>query len=679
MRIGDRFQQIAKLSVSDIFQTDHPFWIQLYYNRIMGESPTQTELRWATLTPERARENRRRLLGWQLVNDSIFVQKKHPPKHKGTPFEELLLYTVPIAAHGFEMLAASLAAVVVFGAAGRLFIMQFSTISRWALAGTGLFVLGYFLICRIGDYSTINLICGADHYTLDAILISATLCMSIGVAKPISIYIIAFAAVLFFISVIAYCKWNQIHPVLGRLFMITGVFLLAIALLLQFTPAFFRPVFDFIVHIFVIPLLCMRYRKNSTLNRSEFFGRCFALAVLIAAIYLAGFALFSRPLMVKANREVTESTRKYNRTPVYPARYAVSEEDYAALLKRFETEDLSRFSLSMALPLLDPQDIQQALSILNKRIEAKKKPQPFVGFLSSDGMPPMKTITLMRIPIWNLSGLIWQCGKDAKLVILSLMEPSDSEAVLFHRAWAGDPAVRQTILKRWKYYRDAGFQDSEEDPNTIIQNSLLDRQTTRKNISVSPAVLAAVCPYEEFRDYYLEYLNATSQKYGDWNFTCSVLEQLTQEQKGDLINHAALIPRRLELYHVNDFLSYNASISDLVKRNLWQVMIDLYNNPSWNNRRCALTIREKPYAPPPDDRVAQLANSRNADLRAMAQHLYRHKQQPIDASLLEKWRQDSSFIVRATATLLRPEQRECGDPHPFVRLLNSIDGRSLPE
>ena len=120
--------------------------------------------------------------------------------------------------------------------------------------------------------------------------------------------------------------------------------------------------------------------------------------------------------------------------------------------------------------------------------------------------------------------------------------------------------------------------------------------------------------------------------------------------------------------------SANNCLNTEAKEWLWEQMLKWGNIQEKRNEFEHYGLREKPFDYHiSDELLAACVNNNNERIRAMGQHIWFKTGKSIDEQIFEKWANDSNFVIRANAVLVKPEKISDNDPSTFVRLIKNLN------
>jgi hypothetical protein len=102
-------------------------------------------------------------------------------------------------------------------------------------------------------------------------------------------------------------------------------------------------------------------------------------------------------------------------------------------------------------------------------------------------------------------------------------------------------------------------------------------------------------------------------------------------------------------------------------------MLDCGNRQDKINEFGYLELSYKPYDYHISDQLlAECLDNKNDCLRAMGQHIWHKLGKPVDEQTLRRWANDSNFVIRTDAILLKSDAISPDDPSAFVRLIRNL-------
>lgn len=585
------------------------------------KTPQTVELQWMKLDPQRAMQNRQQMLAWTNFSKDLGAKWKKEKTESKIPSSRWSWDWYPAAGHGFQMTLAALAGLAVFAGIGLIAGTRRSRLSVWSFVPATLFFILYFLICRAVDYQEMHDDwCGG--LTFDSILSSGIIWGLLCSSKPFAVYGLAAAFVIAAIIAMAYWAKRKRPGLFGRIILRLCADLFVLSLWLAVSRLrFATPIFDLLVLLVFIPLLCFPLRNLKRkqylplLSRSdagkEFRGRCLALCGYAVVFHLIAFALSAPALAESVNAAFMAHKQEWTWPTVIPNRYVIDPNSYSDFLSQFETADLQR-PLGPLLAMVEPADIPKVLTVLQER--RKKEPFLFGGMMGMEPESHKETLAQYNyLPGLNLA-MEW-CGRDAWHAIIPFISDPNRIEMLLLREQTDDPAACYRLVELWR--------KNWENPFSLEQNLMQCFNHQQKG---------------------------------------KLIEQRTAEQKEIISPYTAL-----------DVLAYNAQPAPETKERLWRQFLDGVNRLGEERPFRDLTLASKPADYHiSDDLLNECLSSKNERLRAMGQHIYQKMGKPLDEEILRKWAADPHFLVRANAALRAPDLIGADEPSAFVRLVGGL-------
>jgi hypothetical protein len=673
VRIHDRIQQIAENSIPQTIAEPWRFWLSFppsgYYG-IAADTPQAVELKWMQLSTERAKQNRMQMLGWKTLSEKVAEQRQESKPKADTDYRGYVLNLVPPGAHCFEMVIAGAAAFGLFAAAGLMLKMQKSRLSFLNWLGVGLFFIGYFILCRWGDYNQMHLCCGG-HYTFDYVLMSSNIGAVLSGVKEVGWLTVTLVAVTGVIGAVLLplylCKPCRLRYVFLHAAAVIFLFLLW----LMFSNwKYIIPVFHVSVLWLIVPLLCLPSGKSRpfadlfsrTPEGRQFRTRCLAVSFCLLALHAVGFGLLGQSFLMKVAAGVEKERIDHCWPAFTPPQYETNPEQYANLLMELKTQKVSQTNLHRLLSMVEPEDIPAVLTTI--RQERQNDPN-YYGYWSMFRMGSYEADTPVMF-LDDLAGALDYCGKDVIPAIIPFLENPDSPMMLNVRGRAGDLSVHDRLMEAWRKYRDTGF------PNDDFATPMIDESQTIPRVPLE--CLVNICPYPEFKECVLTTAKFTGMENGYFILNRGIIQHLSREQKGELITELLEMndSKRLSPSTLLEVLHRDSALGPAAKENLWKQVI-AYETSKLGWKEVDLNVSNKPNDYEiPDELLTACINSKDERLRAMGQHICRVTGRPMDEQTMQQWLNDPYFIIRANAVLLRPGLSRPNDPSHFVRLISSL-------
>jgi hypothetical protein len=720
MQIHDQFQRIVEKSLPEKIESiwEYPFINSLSYiglAPLLEDTPQALELKWMNPDPKRAKHNRMQLLGWKQWNERFSQERQKMPAqatqedYHGS-WKKLI---VPPAAHSFQITIAAFIAFLFFGAVGVVWKMQPSRFSRWIFLLAPLFIIGYFLFCRWGDYQLIyNGIMMCDHYTFDCVPVPRTIFIFLCLINYCAQYsyllwlLIPTAGILAWVYVKKEARFGWFRKLILRL--------LAIILILIVWSAWNRLKLgslglDILALTFLLPVLCIRKRDKKAgiyyhlFSRSaeamQYRRRCLVLCGSVVLIHLAAFTLSAWSLANFTAYSIQHEFRY--RIPVkqtiFVPRYTIEPNDYDLLLSEFKTEMPWDMRLPYRITLVEPADIPGVVTTLKEG--RKNDPNGRWGGMGMPGMPkgmPVIGGQTPKMPNQNrdylpeLRFVAEHCGKDALPYIKPfLKDPNVTDALAIREC--NIPFVgREVLIGQWQSL----FDNWRSDPNRISDMDCGTKALlmAMANLSPYPNFPMGDYPFSKKPTPKLEmeigaFSNYLLEHNVDGRINDDMMMYLDRRQKGEvlaamvcLLNEKPLHPRMGQ-----GVLEYNAELDTATRERLWKDLLDNCNKSDSKYEHEYQTLKNKPFDYHiSDELLVACMNSENVCLRAMGQHICRKLGKTSDAELLKCWVADSSPVVRAGAVLLSAEAAAWAEPtlresaedsSPFVRLVRGLGGQ----
>ena len=255
------------------------------------------------------------------------------------------------------------------------------------------------------------------------------------------------------------------------------------------------------------------------------------------------------------------------------------------------------------------------------------------------------------------------CGKDVLPYIFPYLTDPNSNSVLILRGRFGDTTVKDRLIKLWRQEFDLQKQSNKLSASDIL-SSRCDHLEA----------LVCICPFSESRQYIMEYASFLHEGYYDY-LERGVMKHLNRQQKGEILNALGPILKNVSSRAGTglDLLKYNCNLDTASKEWLWRQMFDYGNEQGEYNDFKYFDLSRKPRDYHISDPLLhECLNNKNDNLRAMGQHIWLRMGKPIDEQILKKWANDSNFVIRANAALLKPEKISDNDPSAFVRLIKNL-------
>ncbi len=620
-QLHDRLQRLAECSIPEkieypwqnfriLFKPDVSFY---------QKTPQMIELQWMKLDPQRARQDRLQMLAWMNFSKDLGVKWKKEKTESEIPSSRWSWDWYPAAGHGFQMTLASLAGLAVFAGIGLLAGMRRSRLSAWSFVLATLFFILYFLICRASDYQEMHDDwCGGRAFILYSETIWDILCN----LKPFAVYGLAAAFAVAAITAGTYWIRRKRPGLFGRIIFRFCVVLFILSLWLAVSRLrFATPIFDLLVLLVCIPLLCFPLRNLRRkeylpfLSRStagkEFRGRCLVLGGYAVIFHLIAFALSAPALAETVNAVFIIHKQERTWPTVIPNRYIVDPNSYPAFLSQFETENYPVF-MGQWLAMVEPEDIPKVLTVLQER--RKKEPYPLGGMMGMESESQKEFLARCNYLPGLHNDMEW-CGRDAWPAIIPFISDPNRIEMLLLREQTDDPAACNRMVELWRKNREGPF-------------------------TLEP----------------------------------SLMQCFNRRQKGKLIEQWLPVSEESrKRANYLDILQYNSELSPTSREWLWRQMIDQIYQFSKHGFYRDLTLASKPADYHiSDDLLNECLGSKNERLRVMGQHIYQKMGKPLDEEILRKWAADPHFLVRANAALRAPDLIGADEPSAFVRLVQGL-------
>lgn len=717
-QIHDQFQRIAEKSL--VHKMDW-FAYPLIASKDIGtlsmadQVPQGVELKWMRPETERFQQNRMQLRAWKQWHERYQEARNKPIRrvHR-EEYPAWKKINIPPAAHSFQITLAAFIAFLFFGTVGIIFKVQRSRFSRWVFVLAPLSMIGYFALCRWGDYGLMYTALMCDHYAFYDVPISMTnfifLCMINYCAKyPYLLWLLIPATcILAWVFIKKEARFGWFRKLIVRL--------LAIILILALWSAWNRLKLgalglDVLVLTFLLPVLCFRRKDRKAgiyyglFSRSaeamQYRWRCLVLCGSVVLIHLAVFAMFASSLANFANYSIQERNRyrDYYGLAISVPQYTIDPNNYVSLLSEFNTAGPWDTQLPGWVVMVEPGDIPEALTTLKER--RKNDPNGYWGGMGMPGMPPKgmpsigeqtpKTPDPNQDYLAELRYVVAYCGKDALPYIKPfLRDPNVIESLAIREC--DIPFVgRDVLIGQWRSQLDAW----RSDPNGSLGMDCAQ--------AVFLKAISQFCPYPHFPmgEYpfmgEFPFIKNTTPKsemeigaFSNYllegnicgRIDDDVMKYLNRRQKGEVLAAAAALfsEKRLCSYRGQCPLQYNVELDAATQERLWKELFENCDKLDSEDGHEYQTLNKKPFDYHiSDELLMSCMNSENVCLRAMGQHIFRKLGKTPDEELLKRWANDSSPVVRAGAAWAEPTLQEIAkDSSAFVRLvggLGSEEGR----